>query len=196
MKKAILLLLLSALAVLTACAKGRPAEADLFRTVCPADEGLRMAKASGAAAVIENSRCTAGGEVWDAFWETVGRGTPASVLCARYHTLDPAHMSEELYEAEKDLYPQLYFYLLEYDGEGYVVKIRLSTEKEPEEERAFRHLLHFTGKAPPTAAFSEYDYYVLADDPDVTWEEILAGMVSSQASSWIPHCTVYQNLLD
>ena len=198
MKRAICWVLTAlAVAGLASCAeRQRQPDADaLFGTVCSADDGLAMAKGADAV-VIEGMCLTAGGEVWDAFYEKVSRGSPASVLCARYYTLDRERVSEELYEQEKNDDPKLFFYRLDYDGTAYTVKIRQSTEREPETEDAYRCLLHFTGSTPPTALWRKYDYYVLTDDPDVTWEDIEAGMFSSQLGAWIRHCAVYQNQYD
>ena len=139
----------------------------LFETVCSADEALSLARDADAV-IFETQGCTSGNEIWEAFYQEVLRKQPATVLCAHYYVLDRAHMSEELYESEKDQYPKLFFYLLAYDGKEFSVKIRESTLKALDYEAVFPYLLHFTGDAPPTARFSSYDYYVLVDDPSVT----------------------------
>ena len=87
----------------------------------------------------------------------------------------------------------LYFYYLSYDGKRYTVTVRESTKKKSEEPETYPFLLHLTGDYPPQAVYATYDYYVLADDPNVTWEEIEAGMVSAQSGAWIRHCAVFQN---
>ena len=97
-----------------------------------AEEALRRSKETGAV-VIEGLECTAGENVWSDFYKTVSKGEPASILVARYYTLDPARVSAELYEQEKDEYPKLFFYYLSYDGERYTVTVRESTEEKSEE---------------------------------------------------------------
>ena len=193
-------LLFAALA-LGACAGGQAGEDGtdgglrLFQTVCDADRALTLAKQSGAV-VIEEMRLTSGGDVWDAFYRDAADEKPASVLVAMYYTLDPERVDPSLYEAEKDDYPQLFFYDLRFDGSAYTVSTRQSTRNAPESAETYAHLLHFTGTAPAGALFASYDYYVLADDPDVTWEQIEAGMFSAQSGDWIRHCVVCQNVFD
>lgn len=202
MRKAVAILLFACSILLhTACAQSDAAEhsgnADqsmeaLFWTVRPADEALELAKRSDAV-VMERQGCTSGKEVWDAFFRTVSGGSPASVLCAQDYVLDPEHMSEELYEQEKAQYSKLFFYLVEYDGAEYAVKIRGSTEEALDAQERFQYLLHFTGSAAVTALYSDDDNYVLVDDPSATWEGIMAGMVSSQLGAGYKHCTVYRD---
>ena len=172
-----------------------PSKDALFQTVCSADEALAQAKTADAV-VFEGMRCTSGNDVWDAFSQAVGDQTPASVLCAHYYVLNRESMSEELYEEEKDQYPKLFFYLVEYDGSAYTVTIRQSTEETASDPEAFAYLLHFTGAAPSTATFSSYEYYVLVDDPTATWDGIMAGLLSSQSDAGLRHCTVYKNIFD
>ncbi len=167
----------------------------IFQTVCSADDALELARDSGLP-VFEQQGCTSGNEVWDTFFQTVSKGTPASVLCAHYYVLDKERMSAELYAEEKDKYPKLFFYLVEYDGTEYSVKVRESTVEALDYEETFKYLLHFTGAAPSsTALYSSYDSYVLVDDPTATWEGIWAGMVSSQFGAGYKHYTVYINYL-
>jgi hypothetical protein len=167
----------------------------LFQTVCSADDALELARKSNIP-VFELQGCTSGNETWDTFFQTVNNGTPASVLCAHYYVLDKEHMSAELYEEEKDKYPKLFFYLVEYDGTEYSVKVRESTVEAVDYQESFKYLLHFTGDAPSsTALYSSYDNYVLVDDPTATWEGIWAGMVSSQLDAGYKHFTVYRNYL-
>ncbi len=200
---AILLVALAVIMLVSCSAKnGRNKMADdsdqtletIFQTVCSADDALDLARDSGLP-VFERQGCTSGNEVWDTFFRTVSKGEPASVLCAHYYILDKEHMSAELYAEEKDKYPKLFFYLVEYDGTEYSVKARESTVETPDYQKSFKYLLHFTGEAPSTALFSNYDNYVLVDDPSATWEGIEAGLFSSVSGAGYKHCTVYRNCL-
>lgn len=167
---------------------------ELFEGVLPASDALAWARGTETV-VIEQKGCTSGKEVWDRFCQTVTEGKPASVLCAFYYELDKEHVSEELYEEEKDLYPQMHFHLVEYDGTEFSVTIRESTAAEPDYHDRFKYLSHFTGDAPAGAMYSAYDRYVLVDDPSLTWEEIMAGMLSSRAGDMRRSCTVYQDYM-
>lgn len=171
----------------------------LFNTILTAEEALAASKESSVV-VFEGMKCTAGQEFWDEFYQRVNQGKSASILCAFFYELDKEHVSEELYEAEKDQYPQLFFYLLEYDGDIFTVTTRQSTEKKKESKKSFPYLMHYTGDAPAQASFSSYEYYVLVDDPTVTWDEIVAGLISSRlpvdGAKSLRHCSVYQNTFD
>lgn len=190
---AILIILISVTCV--SCKTNNTPDMVLFDTVRTADEALNASKKSSVV-VMEGMKCTYGEKIWDKFYQTVSQGISASVLCARYYELNKDGISEALYEIEKDLYPMLFFYMLEYDGDVFTVTVRQSTEKEPEYKESFKYLMHYTGDAPKQASFSSYDYYVLVDDRRVTWEKIEAGMVSSQAGAGAKHCSVYQNTFD
>ena len=194
MKKIFALILVFSFALsLASCGENKSADG-LFDTVCSADDALEKSKAADVV-VFEDGRLTSGGEVWDSFYNDANDKKSASVLLAHYYTLDKEHVSAELYEEEKDNYPKLFFYSLEYDGEVFNVTTRESTADETEYRETFKYLLHFTGKAPSTALFSNYDNYVLVDDPEATWEGIEAGLFSSQSDAGYKHCTVYNNYI-
>ena len=204
-KKIIAIIMLTAFSVvtLTSCTKNGTTDGNrvnnkqniesLFQTVCSADEALELAKKSDAV-VFEDNSCTSGNEVWESFFQSVSSKSPASVLCAHYYTLDKEHVSEELYEKEKDLYPQLFFCLLEYDGKEYSLKSRESSVKEPDYQEKFKYLLHFTGDVPDTSPyFTSFDDYVLVDDSSLTLEDILVSMTSSQLDKIYKHFTIYSD---
>lgn len=199
MKKITAIALAALSVVLLAACAGRSggnamSDKEIFQTVCSADEALELARKSNLP-VFETRGCTSGKETWDAFFRAVSGGAPASVLCAHYYVLDEAHVSAELYAAEKDQYPKLFFYLVEYDGTKYSVRTRESTASAIDDQEDYKYLLHFTGDAPSTALFSRYDNYVLVDDPSATWDGILAGSYSSQAGAGYKHCTVYSDCI-
>ena len=192
------LLFICMLTALAACtgkktdtsAKDKAKMEELFQKVCSADEALKLSKESDVV-VMEDLKCTSGKAVWDDFYESVSAGKSASVLCAKYYTIDKEHMSEELYEQEKDDYPCLYFTLLEYDGNTFSTKVRLSSSEKNEREDSYKYLQHFTGNAPATALYSTYDYYVLVDEKAENWEEIEAGLFSSQYGAYKKHDIIY-----
>ena len=193
----LLLLVLIGVAALCACSQEQAPEADktLFNAVCDAGEAMERAQ-NADAVVFKGLKLVSGGKVWDAFYKAAQKGKPASVLCVNYYDIEGVNMSEELYEAEKDNYPQVFFLLLEYNGADYEITVRKSDEEALDYHETFGYLKHFTGKVPSQAAYSSYDNYVLVDDPAATWEGIEAGLVSSQADAGIKHYTVYQNTFD
>ena len=199
MKKLIaVMIMVFSLMVMTSCTgngAGQMKDSDIekiYKTVCSADEALALAKSSPVA-VFEFKGCTSGKETWNDFYRKVSEGKAASVLCAHYYTLDKDHISEELYEQEKDLYPELYFYLIKFDGKKYTIDIRLSSSEQEETQDVYSSLCHYTGDAPNSdSLFEKYEYYVLTDDPDVTWDEIMRSILDSSDPSMIRHCTVYE----
>ncbi|MBQ6551105.1 MAG: hypothetical protein IJL78_06840 [Lachnospiraceae bacterium] len=157
-----------------------------------ADDALKEARRANFP-VVEGLQCTSGYETWRTFSTRVSRGEEASVIVVHYYTLDKDRVSPELYEEEKDLYPQLFISVIEYDGEEFTVSTRMSTEEKAESRETYRHLMHYTGKMPAGAVYSEYDYYVLVDDDSVTWEDIEHGLISSQSGDWIRHSVVFED---
>ena len=164
---------------------------ELFSTVCSADEALKAAKEKGIVVVEDATTCTSGKEDMEAFYATVSEGNAASILIAKYYgPLDRGHVSNEFYRQEKDNYPVLYFYLVEFDGKQFTTKVRESASEKIETEKTFTYLKHYTGDAPKTALIAKYEYYVLVDNKDVTWEDIERGMFSSQLGDQIEHCMI------
>ena len=161
--------------------------------ICPADEALKWAEDNP---VVVNRDSVSGKEVWNAFFDAVSAGNPASVLCAHYYELHPESVSAELYEAEKDQYPVLYFYLVEYDGEEYHVRTRDSRKTTLDTAGTYAYLLHLTGENPPGALYRYTEEYDLVDDASVTWEQLQRSVYSSHSGDFIRHTPVYVDLHD
>ena len=164
----------------------------LFKTIGTADDGLELARQADAV-VFESRGCTSGKEKWDIFYRKTQAQKPATILCAFYYTLDRDRVSSEYYMDNKDRYPLLYYYLLEFDGEKYTITARDSKEKEAELSETYAYLAHYTGKGLPQSLFDTYEYYVLVDDPKVTWDEIQSSMLSSVVPLSIRHKMVYRS---
>ena len=143
--------------------------------------------------MFEGLECAAGLSGWEKFYTDVENKTPSSVCCAHYYTLNKDSVSEELYNEEKDNYPQLFFTYLEYDGNGFSVTVRKSDLDETDYSDSFKYLMHYTGDTPETSVYSSYELYVLTDDSEVTWEEIESGLYSSQFNAGYKHYAVFVN---
>lgn len=156
--------------------------------VCSAEEALKWAEENPVAVSGEFST---GHEIIETFFNTANAGNPASVLCAKYYEIHPESMSAELYEAEKDQYPVLYFFLVEYDGKEYHVKVRGSSGTESDREETYPHFVHLTGENPAGALTKYTDEYDLVDDPAVTLEQIHASMFSSSSPETIRFTSVF-----
>ena len=189
-----IVLIVSAILMLSSCAgKEKSMTNELFDKSMSASEALELSRESDVV-VIENRGCTSGQDVWDRFYARTQKGRADSVLCAHYYTLDKDHVSVELYEEEKDHYPVMYLFMLDFDGKEYSVTIRESSNPDIESEETYKYLRYFTGKAPETALFDSYEYYVLTDDDNVTWDEIMKGLYSSDSSTpRYRHLTVCEN---
>lgn len=154
------------------------------------DYSLEEAKADQCV-VHENGDITSGQEVWEVFLEACAAKEACKVRLGTYYTLgDPSHYSKEHYEEIKDNYPVLHMTDLEFDGEGYQVKLY---DQEELLIKDYDYLLKYEGKANVEAIYTDYTYYVLVNDDSVTWEDIWNGMISSQMGAMIDHWVAYQD---
>ena len=180
MRKILVVLMIAAAFMLTAACASE--EDMLFEKVCTADEALELAKKTDTV-VFEDINCTSGKKTWEDFCDAVSEGSKASVLVAEYYTLDQDRVSERLYEEEKDNYPKLFFSKVTFDGHSYRVRSRDCSLSELDSDEIYSCMLHFTTDA--------YDIYVLADDPDLTWEGIRRSEYSSYSNDYVRHCVIY-----
>lgn len=141
-----------------------------------AEETLKWAQEHPVA--ISGEHCS-GHEVIEAFFDAANAGKPASVLCAKYYDIHPERMSAELYEEEKDQYPVLYFYLVEYDGKEYRVKTRESSGTELLGAETYPYFVHLTGENTAGALTRYTDEYDLVYDPDVTLDQLWMSIAES-----------------
>ena len=135
---------------------------------------------------------TSGQEIWENFVDATKEEVASSVQVAKYYTLEKENCGEEYYEANKEDYPALYLLDLAFDGEGYTLKWN---EGNKQYIRTYKYLMHYTGEASTAqATFDTYSRYVLVNNNNVTWEEILKGAFSSQFGDYIDHHSVYVDL--
>lgn len=157
--------------------------------ICGALDGYAWAKDKNVV-LIENSQCTSKREIWDSFFKVTEAKNPASVFCAFYYSLSEESTSED------SNYPKLYFYYLTYDGNKYTIKTRACDTSTPDSDKQYSYLKHYKGDMPKTAKYDHYEYYVLVNDPSVTWEDIQKGMFSSQSGDYIDNYVVFSNYYD
>ena len=168
--------------------------ADAFSYVIgSAEETLEWAQKNPVAISGETA---SGHEVIEAFFDAANAGNPASVLCAKYYDIHPESMSAELYEEEKNQYPVLYFYLVEYDGKEYRVKTRESSGTELLSEETYPYFVHLTGKNPEGALTKYTDEYDLVYDPDVTLDQLWMAMASSASPEPVRFTPVFTDYHD
>ena len=132
--------------------------------------------------VLKNGRYYANEEVMTRFYQNAEQGNPASMLIAMYYEL--GNVSAELYEAEKDNYPQMYYNLLKYDGKEFMLSpVHVVDDQYVVYEipgfdsptSTWKYLMHYEGTPTPgsvPANIIGYNRYVLTNDNTVTWEAI------------------------
>lgn len=154
-------------------------------SICSADEALRLAKEDGAT-VIEGSTCTSGREHWESFVSETSEGWPLSAEVVQWYGAD----------VSSDRKDSLFFIDIRYNGEEYEIKVRKSDEETPEIDETFKYLKHETGEMDSNARYKYYDCWFLVDDPEATYDGIIAGMFSSSADAGFRHFIVFREYYD
>ena len=156
----------------------------------PEDYSLENAKNDNLV-IFEDGDITSGQAVWDEFMENTEQGKSYAVRLAFYYTLDgqgitPAH---EQYEEIKSDYPALFIQDLTFNRKTYTL---YSVENGKEYTFKYKYLKRFVEASPKEAVpYRETIRYVLVNDKEATWEQIISGMLSSRFGAWIDHKTVY-----
>ena len=140
--------------------------------------------------IFEESEITSGQDVFDEFINKCDKKEEASILLAKYYTMeDASKSSNEASDSKKDQKTVLFIYSLVYDGTEYTIKWN---EDNQLFTKTYTYLIKYQGKPrSSTATFSEYIRYVLVNDDSVTWEDIEDGMLSSKSDASIDHYNVY-----
>ena len=81
---------------------------------------------------------------------------------------------------------------LEFDGEQYTL---LSYEDGSEQKREYSYLKKFEGDAGADAVYDSYIQYVLTDEKDATWEQLMKSLYSSKISDFIDFQIVYTDYI-
>lgn len=82
---------------------------------------------------------------------------------------------------------------LNYDGNKYTISW---LEDGLRQSREYACLKRFTGeKERDNIAYDAYEHYVLANDSDVTWQEIWEGLISSRYGAIIDHMTIFSDYI-
>ncbi|MCI9332758.1 MAG: hypothetical protein HFG05_11410 [Oscillibacter sp.] len=189
MKKGMLAALLC-LFLLSGCG-GKPEPIPLEEL--PQDYSLEQAKADGCL-VTENGTITSGQERWEDFLEAVDAGKAASVRLCNYFTLDSLGVSSrydpDYYASIKNDYPKMSLEDLSYDGEGFT---SVSYQEGTRCEWSYSLLRRFEEEA--QSSLLPYDLcisYILTDDAEATYDQLLDSLASSQLNDHIPFHIVYR----
>ncbi len=155
-----------------------------------APDELEKAKRDGYI-VSEDGTSTCGQEIWYEFYNTTLKGTPAEIKLANYYTLNKERTGKELYETTKEDYPRIHYTAVTYDGAQYTVSFEEGIT------RNYTYLLKLTDVLGEHSAYPGriYERYVLTNVEDVTWNDIMFGLLSSQLGDYIDHYSVYTEIV-
>ena len=147
----------------------------------PTNYSLEDAKKDGLV-VHKDYDITEGQAVWDEFIAETEKGNSCSIRLMFYYTpegqgITPAH---EQYEEIKGDYSGFYIQDLSFDGNIYTL---YRVEEKQEYKREYEYLKGLEDSA--------VIRYVLVNDNNVTWEQIMRRMQSSDILDWIDVNVVY-----
>lgn len=144
--------------------------------------------------VIEDSSVSCGEDIWHNFVDLSAEKTPCKIRVVHYYTIgDPSHYDPTYYESIKDDYPKMYILELDYNGETFCVS---HYEADKLYQSEYKYLMRYEGKAETrNATYTSYLKYVLVNDDQVTWSDIIHGMLSSKLGDSIPHRQIYTELV-
>lgn len=142
--------------------------------------------------VMENGDVTYGEEIFSEFLSATINKEDTAIRIVNYYTLgDKSQYSEEAYQQEKEKYPQLYITDVVFEN-GIYTTYSYDNNDEQLLTKTYKYMIKDEFAANPEAAYTTAVYYILVNDNNVKWNDILKGMVSSQADAWIDHFNVYQ----
>ncbi len=142
--------------------------------------------------VIADGDVAFGEDIWQNFFNLSAKKRPCKIRVVHYYT-DPSHDDPAYYESFKDDYPEMYISELVFNGETFIVR---HYEGEKYYGTEYKYLMKYEGEAESReATYTSYVRYVLVNDDTVTWDEIMHGMISAIADDYIPHKTIYTDLV-
>jgi len=186
MKNRLFIIIALALLLLcvTGCGGGKPAEENpatkpnIDIHFAPDASTLEAAKRNGYV-VFEDSRVTAGQEIWDDFVAKTEAGEPCFVWLASWYSPDEWRPE-----------PVMYVEAVEFDGEEYVYFYH---EAGVNYIKRYKYMKKYTEDGNANVDWSTSTRYFLVNDERVTWNQIVRGMFSSNSMNWVDHETVYRN---
>jgi len=154
---------------------------------------LEAAKAAGMT-VLEDGFVTEGKHQWNEFYHAVQKGKSSKISIAMYYTLTQGAYNTlftDYYEAHKEDYPALYLFDLIYDGEKFILM-----QKENGEiiRREYKYLKEFVTTLPSPSSSKipgKAVRYVLLNDQNASWDDLVKGLASSQLGDYIDHYIIY-----
>lgn len=140
--------------------------------------------------VMENGSITSGQETFSDFLSATENYNGASIRVVKYYTLgDKSQYSNEYYEQEKDNYPMLFITDVVFENGNYTT---YSFEDGELITKTYKYMIKDEFEANPQATFTSAEYYILANNKDTSWNEIMSSILSSQLPAQIEYFVVYQ----
>ena len=144
--------------------------------------------------ILEDGIVTLGDKKWEEFCKKVERNEHAYLRTARWYTLDPECCDPTYYETNKADYPALYEYDLTYNGAWFTLAW---TETSGKIQRQYQYLRSFETVVPSLFDHEEPKTvlrWVLTDDAEASYDELLRGLLSSSIAEHIDFHEVYAEL--
>lgn len=142
--------------------------------------------------IISDMKVVSGKEKWDDFILAVSEGKNASILIGEYYELgDESHYEKEYYESIKSEYPQFYMKELSYDGTSYRY---VTYEDGKKYEWEYPYLIERCGMLSNAAV--AMNGFFLVKEPDVTFDDLMWAVFSSNSADWIDYKTVFMEEMD
>lgn len=138
----------------------------------PANYTLSDAK-TDECVVFEDLSLTSGEAVWNKFLKMTQNGQGATIRFAEYYT-----------EGEVS---NLFLIDLSYDGSTY------SVADKDEANKQYKYLNHYTDLARTNTDNLTFDYYILVNEKDVTFDELEKSLFSSNSKDFIEQYRIYVN---
>lgn len=134
-------------------------------------------------------------ELMDEFLKKSEAGEPASVRIAKVYDLS-GNISSELEKATRQDYPSLFLTELSFDGSTYTTcplnridddYILAERKGIDSSKKTWKYLKRLTDvPRVKSALYKSAERYVLVNDDNITWDDLINGMISSQMGDYIP----------
>lgn len=176
MYKKILMLLICAMIILTSCSRNNDIQEGLpnFTDIndLPTSYTLEDAKLDGCV-VFEDLTLRSGESNWNEFIDLSQSDQEATIRIVFYYSDDSVFYIKDL----------------SFDGSYYYV-----SEKDVETKQ-YKYLNHYSIKPDNDASYKTFDYYILVNEKDISFDSLEKSMASSKSGDYIDQYRIFINLI-
>ena len=176
MYKSILLILICSMLIVTSCSKNGDIQEGLpdFTDIndLPTSYTLEDAKLDGCV-VFEDLILMSGESNWNKFFDLSQSDQEATIRIVSYYSDDSLFYIKDL----------------SFDGSYYYV-----SEKDVETKQ-YKYLNHYSIRPDNNASYKIFDYYILVNEQDVSFDSLEKSMVSSKSGDYIDQYRIFINLI-